>query len=168
MGESIIKKNCIITKRYLCYLTMFRHVLWPQQLLEGEQRMCLSPEGRGLSSADQPSQCPFHPTLSLQRIPNCPSTFPVKGSEHIKARRQCWCPTPHHCSIFQECTCVNKHSVLPCHWYSSHLTEGRNCWLHPNLKICHPGQVNHHKSGIEVHELDWTQKCGMFERCMVK
>ena len=168
MEESIIKKNCIITKRYLCYLTMFRHVLWPQQLLEGEQRMCLSPEGRGLSSADQPSQCPFHPTLSLQRIPNCPSTFPVKGSEHVKVRRQCCCPTPHHCSIFQECTCVNK-TVCSLAIDTLHiLLRAETAWLHPNLKICHPGQVNHHKSGIEVHELDWTQKCGMFERCMVK
>ena len=45
--------------------------------LEGKERLCLLPERRGLSSVAQPSQCPFHLTLSLKGIPKCASTFPV-------------------------------------------------------------------------------------------
>ena len=93
--------------------------------LEGEQRMCCYIM-EGPEQWTQPSLSPLHLPLSLQGIPKCPSTFPVTRSKHSKARAQCWCPTPHLCSIFHEYTCVSKHSVLTCHWHSSHRTEGSN------------------------------------------
>ena len=126
-----IRKKCIIRKDFCMTLPCVDKFCGDNRSsLEGEQSMCLFPERRGLSSA---AQCPFHLTLSLQGSQSVRPHFLWTKSRHTKARTQCWCPTPHLCSIFNKCTGISKHSVLTCHWYSSQLTEGSDCWLHPNL-----------------------------------
>ena len=81
--------------------------------LEGEERMCMLPERRGQSSVAQPSPQPFT-WLCPCRDPKVLWHSLWTKDKYSIARRQGWCPAHHLCSLFHECTCVSKYSVVIC------------------------------------------------------
>ena len=129
-----LSEKCIIMKNFCVTLPCLDKFCGLNRWsLEVEQKRCLLPERRGLSSVAQPSQWQLHLTLSLQGIPNCPSNFPVSQSRHTKARNQCWCPTPHLCSVFNNVH-VEANTAWPLDIDTLHIwLRAAIAWLHPNL-----------------------------------